>query len=119
MLSQEAKEPRAPTTATTTSTSCSTATGRVQELMKCSKSVQWPDESPSMPGEEETAVDRLKRQRKEMAGRVWIPEIWDHDSFLKDWVDCSAFDSSLVPDGVVSARRSLVEECQRASPIAN
>ncbi|KAI9127939.1 hypothetical protein K1719_000932 [Acacia pycnantha] len=31
----------------------------------------------------------------EVAGRVWIPEIWGQEELLKDWTDCSAFDAPL------------------------
>lgn len=65
--------------------------------------------------QEESARERLKRHRKEMAGRVWIPDIWGQECLLKDWVDCAAFDSSLMPKGVVSARQALVEESRRNS----
>ncbi|KAJ8754717.1 hypothetical protein K2173_012106 [Erythroxylum novogranatense] len=74
------------------------------------------------PGDPETILDegdcgreRLKRHRIEMAGRVWIPDIWGQEELLKDWIDCSAFDSSLVPGGIMSARASLVEEGRRAN----
>ncbi|OAY71688.1 hypothetical protein ACMD2_11670 [Ananas comosus] len=66
--------------------------------------------------EEEAAEctrERLKRHRREMGGQVWIPEMWGQESLLKDWVDCAAFDSSLVPAGLVSAREALVSECRR------
>lgn len=59
---------------------------------------------------EDNGRERLNRHRVEVAGRVWIPEIWGQEEFLKDWIDCSAFDSSLVPNGVVSARKALVRE---------
>lgn len=59
--------------------------------------------------------ERLKRHWMEMAGRVWIPDIWGQEDLLKDWIDCSAFDSSLVASSIMSARESLVEEAQRAS----
>ncbi|RRT74253.1 hypothetical protein B296_00014609 [Ensete ventricosum] len=60
---------------------------------------------------EESGRERLRRHRTEMAGRVWIPEIWGQESLLKDWIDSSVFDRPLVPKGSVSARRALVEEC--------
>ena len=59
--------------------------------------------------------ERLKRHRIEVAGKVWIPEIWGQEELLKDWIDCSAFDSSLVPSGIMSARAALVEEGRRAN----
>ncbi|KAM3367320.1 hypothetical protein ACQJBY_016121 [Aegilops geniculata] len=64
--------------------------------------------------EGETARERLKRHRREMAGRVWVPEMWGQEKLLKDWMDCSAFDRPLVPAGLLTARRALVaESCAR------
>lgn len=65
--------------------------------------------------EEESGRERLKRHRSEMAGRVWIPDVWGQESFLKEWVDSTAFDSAMVPNGVVSAREALVQDCRRAN----
>uniref|UniRef100_A0A9I9CWF6 Protein BIC1 n=2 Tax=Cucumis melo TaxID=3656 RepID=A0A9I9CWF6_CUCME len=65
--------------------------------------------------EEEGGRERLKRHRREMAGRVWIPEIWGQEELLKDWIDCSAFDACLFPTGIGSARAALVEERRRAN----
>ena len=59
--------------------------------------------------------ERLKRHRTEMAGRVWIPDIWGQEDLLKDWIDCSAFDAGLMPSGIISARNALIEEGRRAS----
>lgn len=64
---------------------------------------------------EDDGRERLKRHRVEVAGRVWIPEIWGQEKMLKDWIDCSAFDSSLVPTGIMSARAALVQEGGRAN----
>lgn len=80
------------------------------ETRKEESFAEKPKDSGEVSGRE-----RLKRHHKEMAGRVWIPDIWGQESYLKEWVDCSAFDSCLVPNGVVSARRALVEECRRAN----
>ncbi|GAB4856394.1 hypothetical protein Ancab_014313 [Ancistrocladus abbreviatus] len=65
--------------------------------------------------EEDSGRERLKRHRVEVAGQVWIPDIWGQEELLKDWVDCSAFDSALVPKGILSARSALVEEGRRAN----
>ena len=65
--------------------------------------------------EEDCGRERLKRHRVEMAGRVWIPDIWGQESFLKDWIDCAAFDTCLVPKGLVLAREALVQDCRRAN----
>jgi hypothetical protein len=59
--------------------------------------------------------ERLKKHRVEVAGRVWIPDIWGQEELLKDWIDCSAFDASLVPTGIMSAREALAEEGRRAN----
>ncbi|XP_022747470.1 protein BIC1-like [Durio zibethinus] len=65
--------------------------------------------------EEHNGRERLKRRRIEVAGRVWIPEIWGQEELLKDWIDCSALDASLVPSGIISARAALAEEGRRAN----
>ncbi|KAK4478738.1 hypothetical protein RD792_014236 [Penstemon davidsonii] len=57
--------------------------------------------------------ERLKRHRMEVAGRVWIPEMWGQENLLKDWIDCTAFDKSLVKSSIMSARAALVEEGRR------
>ncbi|CAA0837840.1 Unknown protein [Striga hermonthica] len=64
---------------------------------------------------EDSGRERLKRHRVEMAGRVWIPDMWGQEGLLKDWVDCAAFDASLVNSSILSARDSLVEEGRRAN----
>lgn len=69
--------------------------------------------SEAMP--EDSGRERLKRHRVEVAGRVWIPDIWGQEELLNDWIDCSAFDASLVPKGIMSARAALVEEGRRAN----
>lgn len=70
----------------------------------------------AMPPAEDAGVrERLKRHSVEVAGRVWIPDIWGQEELLKDWIDCSAFDASLVPTGIMSAREALAEEGRRAN----
>lgn len=64
---------------------------------------------------EECTRERLKKHRQEMAGRVWIPDMWGQECFLKDWKDCNVFDRSLVPKGLLSAREALVEECRKTA----
>ncbi|KAI3995141.1 hypothetical protein MKX01_031943 [Papaver californicum] len=61
--------------------------------------------------------ERLKRHRSEVAGRVWIPDLWGHEKLLKEWTDCSAFDATLFPNGLMSARAALVREGRRAANI--
>ncbi|PKU65399.1 protein BIC1-like [Dendrobium catenatum] len=64
--------------------------------------------------EEETGPERLNRLRSEMAGKVWIPEIWGQEGLLEEWSDCTAFDRSMAPDRLLlSARRALVAEYLR------
>ncbi|XP_028784811.1 protein BIC1 [Neltuma alba] len=64
---------------------------------------------------EESGREKLKRHRGEVAGRVWIPEIWGQEELLKDWIDCSAFDAPLVPSRIMTARAALVREGTRAN----
>lgn len=59
--------------------------------------------------------ERLKRHRIEVAGSVWIPDIWGQEELLKDWIDCSAFDASLVNNRIKSARAALVEQGRTAT----
>ncbi|KAF0934236.1 hypothetical protein E2562_023598 [Oryza meyeriana var. granulata] len=64
---------------------------------------------------EESARERLKRHRTEMAGRVRIPEMWGQERLLKDWVDCAVFDRPLAATrGLLTARDALVAECAPA-----
>ncbi|RDY06794.1 Protein BIC1, partial [Mucuna pruriens] len=64
---------------------------------------------------DESGRERLKRHRVEVAGRVWIPDIWGQEELLKDWIDCSAFDAPLVSTTIVMARAALVEEGRRVT----
>ncbi|KAK4798243.1 hypothetical protein SAY86_030569 [Trapa natans] len=59
---------------------------------------------------DENGRERLKRHRTEVAGQVWIPDIWGQEDLLMDWVDCSSFDSSLAISKIMSARAALVNE---------
>ncbi|KAK9057649.1 hypothetical protein SSX86_022485 [Deinandra increscens subsp. villosa] len=68
---------------------------------------------------EESGRDRLKRHRVEVAGRVRIPDIWGHEDLLKDWIDCTVFDSSLGNSTIVSARAALVQERRSSLRIEN
>ncbi|XP_022144700.1 protein BIC1 [Momordica charantia] len=77
--------------------------------------VQEGEGTAAVAAEEEGGRERLKRHRREMAGRVWIPEIWGQEELLKDWIDCSAFDACLFPTGIGSARAALIEEGRRAN----
>ncbi|KAK6126400.1 hypothetical protein DH2020_039850 [Rehmannia glutinosa] len=50
----------------------------------------------------EDGRDRLKRHRVEVAGQVWIPEMWGQEDLLKDWIDCTAFDATIGNSGIMS-----------------
>ncbi|KAL5216706.1 hypothetical protein ABZP36_008107 [Zizania latifolia] len=65
---------------------------------------------------QESTRERLKRHRREMAGRVWVPDMWGQEKLLKDWVDCAVFDRPLVPPDLLTARRALVAECCARRP---
>nr|AFK44733.1 unknown [Lotus japonicus] len=64
---------------------------------------------------EDSGREKLKRHRVEVAGRVWIPDMWGQEDLLKDWIDCSAFDAPLVPSKITMAREALVGEGRRAN----
>ncbi|XP_061361937.1 protein BIC2-like [Gastrolobium bilobum] len=64
---------------------------------------------------EDSGRERLKRHRVEVAGRVWIPDLWGQENLLKDWIDCSAFDAPLNSSRIMTARASLVEEGRRTT----
>ncbi|OEL38171.1 hypothetical protein BAE44_0000812 [Dichanthelium oligosanthes] len=66
--------------------------------------------------DQESTRERLKRHRREMAGRVWVPELWGQEKLLKDWVDCAVFDRPMVPAGLLTARRALIAECCTRRP---
>ncbi|KAI3851973.1 hypothetical protein MKW98_019972 [Papaver atlanticum] len=67
--------------------------------------------------DEDSGREKLKRHRVEVAGRVWIPDSWGQEKLMKDWIDCSAFNASLVPAGLLSARQALIEDRRRANSI--
>ncbi|MED6218135.1 hypothetical protein PIB30_024181 [Stylosanthes scabra] len=67
----------------------------------------------ALEGEQDSGREKLKRHRIEVAGRVWIPEIWEQEELLKDWIDCTAFDAPLVPSKITTARAALVEQDRR------
>jgi hypothetical protein len=66
--------------------------------------------------DQENTRERLKRHRREMAGRVWVPEMWGQEKLLKDWVDYAVFDRPLVATGLLTARRALIAECCTRRP---
>ncbi|KAL8125660.1 hypothetical protein AgCh_013064 [Apium graveolens] len=66
---------------------------------------------------DESGRERLKRHRMEMGGRVWIPETWGQENLLKNWIDCTSFDASLVNNSILSARAALMQ--QRATTRSN
>lgn len=80
------------------------------EMNKCDYSSEPLDKNKKEEEEEESGRGRLKRHRKEVAGRVWIPDIWGQEDFLKDWIDCSAFEANFVPRAIMSARSALAKE---------
>lgn len=84
--------------------------------LQASAQLDATEEQPSkefLAVSEDSGREKLKKHRVEVAGRVWIPDIWGQEEFLKDWVDCTTFDDSLFPNGILSARSALVEEGRR------
>ncbi|KAG8374130.1 hypothetical protein BUALT_Bualt11G0098900 [Buddleja alternifolia] len=72
--------------------------------------VTAPTKSEGTVEDSTSGRERLKRHRVEVAGRVWIPDMWGQEGLLKDWIDCTATDFSLANSSIMSARASLVEE---------
>lgn len=68
---------------------------------------------PLPPGEGGSGRERLKRHRVEVAGRVWIPDMWGQEGLLKEWADCTNFDASLVRSSILMARDSLANDGRR------
>ncbi|QCD98056.1 hypothetical protein DEO72_LG6g2772 [Vigna unguiculata] len=91
--------------------------GVTEEDPSASKSILCEEEKMALQEglEEDSGRERLKRHRVEVAGRVWIPDMWGQEELLKDWIDCAAFDAPLVTTRISTAREALVEECTRAN----
>ncbi|KAL6899152.1 hypothetical protein ACP4OV_005810 [Aristida adscensionis] len=130
-----ASEERAPAAGTSSSYQCDQAAAAAAAAAagvrpepvaeKMDRAAVEAEASPAAPGggevprrpaaREESARERLKRHRTEMAGRVRIPEMWGQERLLKDWVDCAVFDRPLAATaGLLSARDALVAECAAA-----
>ncbi|XP_051113908.1 protein BIC1-like [Andrographis paniculata] len=60
--------------------------------------------------DEKTGRERLKRHRLEVADRVWVPELWGQEDFLKDWIDCSPFDAAVMSSSAATAARASLAE---------
>ncbi|KAF3627070.1 hypothetical protein FXO37_30057 [Capsicum annuum] len=56
----------------------------------------------------------LKRHWREVEGRVYVPESWGHEGSLREWMDCSSFDTILAPKGIELARKALMSQGKRA-----
>ncbi|KAK7267977.1 hypothetical protein RIF29_20658 [Crotalaria pallida] len=81
-----------------------------------SKNMEIALQEGEAKAEEDNGRERLKKHRVEVAGKVWIPDIWGQEELLKDWIDCTtAFDAPLVPSKIMSARTALAQEVRRAS----
>ncbi|KAL3536118.1 hypothetical protein ACH5RR_004579 [Cinchona calisaya] len=103
---------------------CSSDTTKLQQssahvvtslLKEKTRMTNEADQGPA-PSTEDSGRERLKRHRVEVAGRVWIPDIWGQEEQLKDWIDCRAFDASAVMNSsIMLARAALVEEGRRAT----
>ncbi|KAL8254672.1 hypothetical protein R6Q59_032893 [Mikania micrantha] len=59
---------------------------------------------------EKSGRERLKKHWVEMSGRVWIPDIWGQEDLLKNWIDCTGFDSCLDKSSIMSARKAMIQE---------
>uniref|UniRef100_A0A0E0KQA3 Protein BIC1 n=1 Tax=Oryza punctata TaxID=4537 RepID=A0A0E0KQA3_ORYPU len=92
------------------------STASEEEVPVLSPVAKEQQEAAEDDGQAESARERLKRHRREMAGRVWVPDMWGQEKLLKDWVDCAVFDRPLVPPDLLTARRALVAECCTRRP---
>ncbi|KAF0891901.1 hypothetical protein E2562_011293 [Oryza meyeriana var. granulata] len=123
------EEEKVPAAADTTSDHCEAAVTPKHATGSSTTSEQEEEEKvPAVPlpvateqeaaedDGQESARERLKRHRREMAGRVWVPDMWGQEKLLKDWVDCAVFDRPLVPPDLLTARRALVAECCARRP---
>lgn len=103
---QVAEAEKKQNSATTTEAEAAAGSGAGRELVAARRPAAAAEES---------ARERLKRHRTEMAGRVRIPEMWGQERLLKDWVDCAVFDRPLAATaGLLTARDALVAECAAA-----
>lgn len=87
------------------------------QYVKSSKTTSHKEKlvtEPSIENAADSGREKLKRHWDEVAGKMFIPERWSQDGFLKEWVDYSSFDALLAPNGVVSAREALVAEARRS-----
>ncbi|KAI9090616.1 hypothetical protein K1719_028469 [Acacia pycnantha] len=82
-------------------------------LSKEEIAIQKQDSREEMVEADDCGRERLKRHRVEVAGRVWIPEMWGQEELLKDWINCSAFDAPFVPSRIMTARAALVQQGRR------
>uniref|UniRef100_M1CHW1 Uncharacterized protein n=1 Tax=Solanum tuberosum TaxID=4113 RepID=M1CHW1_SOLTU len=57
--------------------------------------------------------EKLKRHWREVEGRVFVPDRWEHEGSLREWMDCSSFDKILAPEGLKSAREALMSQGKR------
>ncbi|XP_058765046.1 protein BIC2-like [Vicia villosa] len=66
--------------------------------------------------EEITGRERLKRHREEVKGEVKIPENWEKEPKLKEWVDYTTFNALIsVPHAlIVTARDALIADVRKS-----
>lgn len=61
-------------------------------------------------GADESGRERLKRHRIEMGGQVWVPDTGGQENLLKNRIDCTSFDASLVNNSILSAQAALMQQ---------
>ncbi|KAL3324867.1 hypothetical protein AABB24_038795 [Solanum stoloniferum] len=57
--------------------------------------------------------EKLKMHWREVEGRVLVPDRWEHEGSMREWMDCSSFDKILAPEGLKSAREALMSQGKR------
>ncbi|KAM3202082.1 hypothetical protein P3L10_029706 [Capsicum annuum] len=65
-------------------------------------------------GQEEEGPLKLKRHWTKVGGRVYVPEKWEHEGSLREWMDCSSFDTILAPKGIELTRKALMSQGKQA-----
>ncbi|XAR60138.1 hypothetical protein NMG60_11033390 [Bertholletia excelsa] len=62
----------------------------------------------------ESNREKMERHRREVGGKVVVPDTWGQEQLLMQWIDNSSFDAMLAPKGIRSARAALVSEGRKA-----
>eukprot|EP00270_Netrium_digitus_P016264 TRINITY_DN5813_c0_g1_i2.p1 TRINITY_DN5813_c0_g1~~TRINITY_DN5813_c0_g1_i2.p1 ORF type:complete len:239 (+),score=22.34 TRINITY_DN5813_c0_g1_i2:80-718(+) len=76
-------------------------------------SLQQVVENGRFPVEGKRGWQRLEACRQQFAGSVTIPDAWEGDCYLKDWVEWTSVERALHPEGLLVAQAALIVESSR------